>query len=250
MDLPAPLSCFSFARPTSSLANSVICTCANLCRAKNRSGHGRTGRSGCYGPELAMSTGVHQPSARFCFFTAGCYTLKVKAIVSVTLTATDIKGADLSESLAHFWQGHREGAWNKLATATLSWLSFIPNTLSHLVLLSRSLGNRWKETPGFWLGLLSQLVTYVQAYCVVLDRTSRIPSFTSRSAAYHRGHLNRSSCSHARAFQSAHLPVLPFTTIPFKCCKRATGCDVIHPCILSLACNRSIHGTERNGTAV
>ena len=54
IDLPAPLSCFSrgFARLTSSLANRVICACANLCRAKNRSGHGRTGRSGCYGPEL------------------------------------------------------------------------------------------------------------------------------------------------------------------------------------------------------
>jgi len=52
MDLPAPLSCFSqgFARPTSSLANSVICACANLCWAKNRSGHGRTSQSGCYGP--------------------------------------------------------------------------------------------------------------------------------------------------------------------------------------------------------
>ena len=47
MDLPAPLSCFSrgFARLTSSLAKSVFCACANLCRAKNRSGHGRTGRS-------------------------------------------------------------------------------------------------------------------------------------------------------------------------------------------------------------
>jgi len=54
MDLPAPLSCFSrgFARPTSSLANSVIYACANLCRAKNGSGHGRTGRSGCYGPVI------------------------------------------------------------------------------------------------------------------------------------------------------------------------------------------------------
>jgi len=54
MDLPAPLSCFSrgFARPTFSLVNSVICACANPCRAKNRSGHGRTGRSGCYGPVL------------------------------------------------------------------------------------------------------------------------------------------------------------------------------------------------------
>jgi len=43
MDLPAPLSCFSrgFAHPTSSLANSVICACANPYRAKNRSSHGQ-----------------------------------------------------------------------------------------------------------------------------------------------------------------------------------------------------------------
>jgi len=32
--------------------------------------------------------------------------------------------------------------------------------------------NWWKEVPGFWLGLVSQLVLYVQAYCVVLDHTS------------------------------------------------------------------------------
>jgi len=58
MDLPAPLSCFSrgFARPTSSLANSVIYACANLCRAKNRSGHGWTGRSGCYSENLPRYT--------------------------------------------------------------------------------------------------------------------------------------------------------------------------------------------------
>jgi len=45
MDLPAPLSCFSqgFARPTSSLANSIICACADLCRAKNRSGQAGVG---------------------------------------------------------------------------------------------------------------------------------------------------------------------------------------------------------------
>jgi len=71
-----------------------------------------------------------------------CYTSKVTAIVSVTLTATDIQGADLSEPLVFFWHHHWEGAWNKLATATLSWLSFISDTLSHLALLSRSLGNR------------------------------------------------------------------------------------------------------------
>jgi len=46
--LPAPR-----APPTSSLANSIICACANLCRAKNRSGHGRNGQSGCYGPAIS-----------------------------------------------------------------------------------------------------------------------------------------------------------------------------------------------------
>jgi len=90
----------------------------------------------------------------------------------------DIEGADPSEPLVLFWHHHQEGAWNKLATATLSWFSFIPNTLSHLTLLSRSLGNHSQTlpspaqiafAPGF---LLSQLVTYVQAYCVILDCTS------------------------------------------------------------------------------
>ena len=57
------------------------------------------------------------------------YTSKGKAIVSVTLTAMDIQGADLSQPLVLFWHHH---AWNKLMTVTLSWLSFIPNTLSHL----------------------------------------------------------------------------------------------------------------------
>jgi len=34
--------------------------------------------------------------------------------------------------------------------------------------LSQSLGNQWKEAPGFWLRLSPQLVMYVQAYCIVL----------------------------------------------------------------------------------
>ena len=53
----------------------------------------------------------------------------------MTLTATDIQGADLSEPLVLFWHHHREGTWNKLATATLNWLSFIPDTLSYFTLL-------------------------------------------------------------------------------------------------------------------
>ena len=86
----------------------------------------------------------------------------------MTLTAADIQGADRG----FFWHRHREGVWNKLTTETLSWLSFISDTLSHLAFLSRLLGNRWKEVPRFWIGLLSQLVMYVQAFLVVLDHTS------------------------------------------------------------------------------
>ena len=40
-----------------------------------------------------------------------------------------------------------------------------------------------------------------------------------------------------RAFQTAHLPILPFTTILIALRKSATGCDVRHPGILSLAFN-------------
>ena len=169
-----------------------------------------------------------------------CYTSTVTAIVSVTLTATDIQGADLSEPLVLFWHRHREGAWNKLATATLSWLSFISDTLSHLTLLSRSLEHRWKEAPGFWLGLLSQLIMYVQAYWLfsIVPQSIlnlRIPLLTSRSAAYHRGHLNWvigivvAMC----AFQSAHLLILPFTTTLLHAAQEQPYvmsyiCDVIH----------------------
>ena len=98
-----------------------------------------------------------------------CCTSKVTVVVSVMLTATDIQREDLNEPLVLFWHRHQEGAWNKLATATLSWLSFM---LSYLALLSLLLENWWKEVPGFWLRLFSQLVMYVQAYCIVLDRTS------------------------------------------------------------------------------
>jgi len=47
------------------------------------------------------------------------YTSKVTAVVSVMLTAADIQGADLSESLALFWHRHPEGAWKKLTTYRL-----------------------------------------------------------------------------------------------------------------------------------
>ena len=44
----------------------------------------------------------------------------------------EIQGADLSDPLVVFWHRHREGAWNKLTIATLSWLSFITTRHSYL----------------------------------------------------------------------------------------------------------------------
>ena len=144
-----------------------------------------------------------------------CYISKVK--VSVTLTAADLQGVDLSEPLVLFWHSHWEGAWNKLTTATLSWLSFIPNMLSHLTVLSWLLGNRWKEVARFWLGLLSQLITYVQGYYVILDCTST-DSHSSHTVVNVQVSClslwslklgNRYSCSHAHI---SNRP-LPFVTI-------------------------------------
>ena len=150
------------------------------------------------------------------FFTAGLLYFPNNSCSFCDAYCHDIQGTDLSEPLVLFWHRHREGAWNKLATATLSWLSFIPNMLSHLSLLSQLLGNRWKEAPGFWLGLLSQLVMYVQAYCIILDCTST-DSHSSHTVVNVQVSClspcslklcNRYSCSHARI--SNH-PLADFT---------------------------------------
>jgi len=144
-----------------------------------------------------MSTGIQQPSARLCFFTAGCYTSKVTAVVSVMLTAADIQGAGLSERLVLFWHSHWEGAWNKLVTAIFSWLSFIPNTLSHLLApLSQVLGNRGRRRLDSGLGCYHNslcMSRHTASFSNVLQPilTLYILSLTSRSPAYHRGHLNR-----------------------------------------------------------
>ena len=194
-----------------------------------------------------MSTGVHQPSARSCFFTAGLLYFESNSCSFCDAYCHDIQGAGLSKPLVLFWHRHREGAWNKLATSTLSWLSFIPDMLSYLALLSLLLGNRWKEVPGFWLGLLSNSLCMSRrtaSFSIVPQPilTLRIPSLTSRSAAYHRGHLNWviSIVVATRAFQSAHLLVLPFTTILLRAAKEQPDVTSYIPCILLLACNWSI----------
>ena len=164
------------------------------------------------------------------------------------VTAADIQGADLGESLALFWHRHQEGAWNKLTTATLSWLSFIPNMLSHLTLLSRLLGNRWKEAPGFWLGLLWQLVTYVQAFCVILDHAST-DSHSSPTvmnvqvsclSPWSLESCNQYSCSYTRVSNRPPADfAIHYNTL--RAAKEQPDVTSYIPCILSLSCNWSIN---------
>ena len=141
-------------------------------------------------------------------------------MVSVTLTAADMPGADLSELLVLFWHRYRESAWNKLCDCDLSCLASIQNTLNRLGLLPGSLGNRWKKVLGSWLGLLPQHLQVCPAYCVVLVRTSTDSHslhtvFTARSLVSHHSHMNCviGMVSVTRRFQTAPLPILPFTAI-------------------------------------
>lgn len=51
-----------------SLLFSVICACANVCRAKNQSGHGWTSRRGCYGPDIYQWFAISSTSLHFMSF--------------------------------------------------------------------------------------------------------------------------------------------------------------------------------------
>ena len=98
---------------------------------------------------LAMSTGAQQPSARLCFFTGGLLYFESNSCYFNDAYGRGYTGSRPVRAIGSLWHRHPEGAWKTLPTATLSWLSFILNTLCHLALLSQSLGNRWKKAPGF-----------------------------------------------------------------------------------------------------
>ena len=141
-------------------------------------------------------------------------------MVSVTLTATDIPGADLSELLVLFWHRYREKCLEQAHDSDLSCLPSIQNTLNHLGLEPGSLGNRWKKALGSWLGLLPQHVTGMSS----ILRCSR--SYFNRFSLFaHRLYhqvscpspqshelCNRYGFSHAQV-SNRPLPILPFTAI-------------------------------------
>ena len=141
-------------------------------------------------------------------------------MVSVTLTAADIPGADLSELLVLFWHRYREKCLEQARDCDLSCLPSIQNTLNHLGLVPGSLGNRWKKALGSWLGLLPQHVTgmssilrcsrsYFNRFSLFAHRLYRqVPCQTSQSLEL----CNPYGFSHAQV-SNRPLPILPFTAI-------------------------------------
>ena len=199
-----------------------------------------------------MSTGAQQPSTRLCFFTGGLLYFESNSCSFQDAYCRGHTGSRPERAIGSLWHRHPESAWKTLPTATFTWLSLIPNTLCHLALLSRSLGNRWREAPGFWLGLLSQLFTYVQAYRVVLDRTST-DSHSSHTVvnvqvsclslwSFKLG--NWYSCSHTRVSKCPS-PDLAIYYNTLRAAKEQPDVTSYIPCILSLACNWSIEVQEQ-----
>ena len=138
-------------------------------------------------------------------------------MVSVTLTAADIPGANLSELLVLFWHRYREKCLEQARDCDLSCLSSIQNTLNYLGLVPGSLGNRWKKALGSWLGLLSQHVTGMSSiprcsrsyFSLFAHRLYRqVPCQTPQSHEL----CNPYGFSHAQV-SNRPLPILPFTAI-------------------------------------
>ena len=141
-------------------------------------------------------------------------------MVSVTLTAADIPGADLSELLVLFWHRYREKSLEQARDCDLSCLPSIQNTLNGLGLVPGSLGNRWKKALGSWLGLLPQHVTgmssilrcsrsYFNRFSLFAHRLYRqVPCQTPQSHEL----CNPYGFSHAQV-SNRPLPILPFTAI-------------------------------------
>jgi len=179
------------------------------------------------------------------------YTSKVTAAIPMTLTAVGIQGADLCEPLALFGIAIQKVPGKHSRQR--------PSAGSHSFQTSRSpILITWKSVEGgAWILARvvvttryvcpSQLVTYVQAYRVILDRTSTdshsshtvINVQVSCLSLWLHKLGNRYSCSHARI--SKHPPAdlaIHYNTL--HAAKEQPDVTSYIPCILSLACNWSI----------
>ena len=142
------------------------------------------------------------------------YTSKVTAVVSMTLTAADIQGADLCEPLALFGIAIQKvpGKHSRQRPSAGSHSSQTRYAISFSYLDHLEIGRT--RRPGSSSGCChnsSRMSRLTASFSIVPQPilTLRIQSLTSRSPAYHCGYLNWviGIVVATRAFQSAHLPI-------------------------------------------
>ena len=166
---------------------------------------------------LRRSCYVHRRTTTFCQAVSSqvdYYTSKVTAIVSMTLTAAYIQGADLSEPLVLFGIAIQEvpGKHSRLRPSAGSHSSqtLCAISLSYLDHLEIDGRRRLDSSSGCChnsLHMSRRTISFSIVPQPIL--TLRTSSLTSRSPAYHCGHLNWviGIVVAKWAFQSAHLPI-------------------------------------------
>ena len=123
--------------------------------------------------------------------------------------------------------------------------SFSDCLLPYYIHLQRLEDRRAHSAEGQVFCHIPEVGTWSEPYShqpLPLTSTSHHAHLGSRSPAYHCGYLNWviGVVVATRAFQSAHLPIQPFTTILYVLQKEQPDVTSYIPCILSLACNWSI----------
>ena len=168
-----------------------------------------------------MSTGVQQPSARLCFFTAGLLHFKSNSYSFCDAYCHGHTGRRPERAIG-FLLASPSG--RRLEQTCDSDLQLALIHLKHAKPSRSPISITWKSVerrrPDSDLGCRHNSLCMSRrtaSFSIVpqLILTLHIPPLTSRSPAYHRGHLNwvTGIVVATRAFQSAHLLILPFTTI-------------------------------------
>jgi len=142
------------------------------------------------------------------------YTSKVTAVVSMTLTAADMQGADLCEPLALFGIAIQKvpGKHSRQRPSAGSHSSQTCYAISLSYLDHLEIGGRRHPDSSSGCCHNSLRMSRLTASFSIVPQpilTLRVPSLTSRSLAYHCGHLNWviGIVVATRGFQSAHLPI-------------------------------------------
>ena len=143
-----------------------------------------------------MSTGAQQPSARLCFFIGGLLYFESNSCCFYDAYGRGHTGSRPERAIGSLWHRHPEGgAWKTLLTATLSWLYSSQTryaiSLSYLDHLEIG-GRRHPDSSSGCCHNSLRMSKRTASFSIVpqLILTLRIPSLTSRSPAYHCGHLN------------------------------------------------------------